>query len=247
MSALAKIFRRLRFKNKKTATATNLIRLRNVTKQYSDSIVALRGVNLTIHEGEFVFIVGDSGSGKSTLLKLLMKEEEPTAGKIDVFGYDLLSMKRRDIPYYRRTMGIVFQDFRIIENMTVFQNVAFAMRIAGAPLRKIKKRVSYVLSLFSIEDKANRFPRELSGGEKQRVGLARALANNPSLIVADEPTGNIDPSMSFDIINLLSQVNKKGTTVIVVTHDISVVEQFKFRTIEIINGKITKDIPKVED
>lgn len=242
MKSIGSLFSRIR--KKKEPTLTNFIRLKNVTKQYSNSTVALKGINLTIEEGEFVFIVGESGSGKSTLLKLLMKEEEPTAGKIDVFGYDLLSMKRKDIPFYRRTMGIVFQDFRIIENMTVFQNVAFAMRIAGASASKIKKRVPYVLSLFSIEDKADRFPRELSGGEKQRVGLARALANNPGLIVADEPTGNIDPSMSFEIISLLSQINQKGTTVIVVTHDISVVEQFKFRTIKILSGKIVEDIPK---
>lgn len=220
-----------------------MIRFRNVTKEYPSSVVALKGINLQINDGEFVFIVGSSGSGKSTLLKLIMKEEEVTAGKIDVFGYNLISMKKKQIPYYRRTMGIVFQDFRIIENMTVFENVEFAMRIAGAEKRQIRRRVPHVLSLFSLEDKADRYPRELSGGEKQRVGLARALVNKPNLIIADEPTGNIDPSMSFEIMDLLSQINKKGTTVIVVTHDISVVEKFSFRTIEIMNGEIIRDTP----
>lgn len=212
-----------------------------VNKKYSNSTLALRDVSLEIEEGEFVFIIGSSGSGKSTLLKLILKEEEISSGEISVFGTNLSSMKKRDIPYYRRTIGIVFQDFRIIENMTVFQNVEFPMRIVGASPRSIRKRVPYVLGLFSIEDKANCFPRELSGGEKQRVGVARALVNNPNLIIADEPTGNIDPSMSYEIMELLSEINKRGTTVIVVTHDLSVVEKFPFRVIEINNGVIRSD------
>ena len=213
----------------------------NVTKKYSNSTIALKDVSLSVNEGEFVFVIGASGSGKSTFLKLILKEEEITSGNINVFGTDINSMKKNEIPYYRRTMGIVFQDFRIIENMTVFQNVEFAMRVVGAPPREIRKRVPYVLSLFSIENKANSFPRELSGGEKQRVGIARALVNNPNLIIADEPTGNIDPSMSYEIIELLSEINKKGTTVIVVTHDLSVVEKFPFRIVELDNGVIQKD------
>ncbi len=212
-----------------------------VNKKYSNSTLALRDVSLEIEEGEFVFIIGSSGSGKSTLLKLILKEEEISSGEISVFGTNLSSMKKKDIPYYRRTIGIVFQDFRIIENMTVFQNVEFPMRIVGASPRSIRKRVPYVLGLFSIEDKANCFPRELSGGEKQRVGVARALVNNPNLIIADEPTGNIDPSMSYEIMELLSEINKRGTTVIVVTHDLSVVEKFPFRVIEINNGVIRSD------
>ena len=219
-----------------------MIKFQDVSKVYPNSVVALKNINLTIDSGEFVFIVGTSGSGKSTLLKLIMKEEEVTSGNLEVFGVNLVRMKKRNIPYYRRTMGIVFQDFRIIENMTVAENVEFAMRIAEASPRMIRKRVPYVLSLFSLEDKANRFPRELSGGEKQRVGLARALVNKPNLIIADEPTGNIDPSMSFEIIDLLSKVNKRGTTVIVVTHDLSVVEKFPFRVVEILNGEISRDI-----
>lgn len=214
---------------------------KSVTKKYSNSTVALKDVSLSINEGEFVFVIGASGSGKSTFLKLILKEEEITSGNINVFGTDINSMKKNEIPYYRRTMGIVFQDFRIIENMTVFQNVEFAMRVVGAPSREIRKRVPYVLSLFSIENKANSFPRELSGGEKQRVGIARALVNNPNLIIADEPTGNIDPSMSYEIIELLSEINKRGTTVIVVTHDLSVVEKFPFRIVELDNGVIQKD------
>lgn len=219
-----------------------MIKFQDVSKVYPNSVVALKNINLTIDSGEFVFIVGTSGSGKSTLLKLIMKEEEVTSGNLEVFGVNLVKMKKRNIPYYRRTMGIVFQDFRIIENMTVAENVEFAMRIAEASPRMIRKRVPYVLSLFPLEDKANRFPRELSGGEKQRVGLARALVNKPNLIIADEPTGNIDPSMSFEIIDLLSKVNKRGTTVIVVTHDLSVVEKFPFRVVEILNGEISRDI-----
>ena len=212
-----------------------------VTKKYSNSTVALKDVSLSISEGEFVFVIGSSGSGKSTFLKLILKEEEMTSGSINVFGTDICSMKKNEIPYYRRTMGVVFQDFRIIENMTVFQNVEFAMRVIGASSRDIRKRVPYVLSLFSIENKANSYPRELSGGEKQRVGIARALVNNPNLIIADEPTGNIDPSMSYEIMELLSEINKKGTTVIVVTHDLSVVEKFPFRIVELENGSIKKD------
>ena len=223
-----------------------MIRFRNVTKMYSNSVVVLRDLNLDIDTGEAVFVVGASGSGKSTFLKLITKEEEVTSGSIEVFGNDVVKMKKKDIPYYRRTMGIVFQDFRIIENMTVFQNVELAMRICRSSTSYIKKRVPYVLSLFSIEDKAYRYPCELSGGEKQRVGLARAIVNNPKLIIADEPTGNVDPSTSYEIIDLLSQINKRGTTVVVVTHDMSVIEKFpSFRVIEIGSHGIQRDSAKL--
>ena len=220
---------------------SNRIVLRDVNKSYSKNNLVLRDFSLTINEGEFAFFMGPSGSGKSTLLKLLLKEEEVSSGSINVFGTDLPSMKKRDIPYYRRAIGTVFQDFRLIEKMTVFQNVAFPMIIAEAKDREIRKRVPYVLGLFSIEDKANCYPRELSGGEKQRVGIARALVNNPNLIIADEPTGNIDPLMSYEIIELLSEINKRGTTVIVVTHDLSVVKKFPFRVVEVDNGIVRSD------
>lgn len=219
-----------------------MIEFRDVTKSYGNNCIALENFNLTISDGEFVFVVGPSGSGKSTFLKLLTKEEEPTSGNIIINSVNLSKMKKRQIPYLRRTMGIVFQDFRVIEKMTVFENVAFGMHVVGAKARDIRRRVPYVLSLVDLSDKARRKVSELSGGEKQRVGLARALVNNPSMIIADEPTGNIDPSMSYEIVELLSQINKCGTTVIMVTHDISIVKKFNFRVVEISKGKLTNDI-----
>lgn len=219
-----------------------MIEFRDVTKSYGNNCVALENFNLTVSDGEFVFVVGPSGSGKSTFLKLLTKEEESTSGNIFINSVNLSKMKKRQIPYLRRTMGIVFQDFRVIEKMTVFENVAFGMHVVGAKARDIRKRVPYVLSLVDLSDKARRKVSELSGGEKQRVGLARALVNNPSMIIADEPTGNIDPSMSYEIVELLSQINKCGTTVIMVTHDISIVKKFNFRVVEISKGKLTNDI-----
>jgi cell division transport system ATP-binding protein len=218
-----------------------VIEINKVCKIYGKDIVALDKINLCIKEGEFVFIVGASGSGKSTLLKLVLKEEEISSGSIFVSGRNLSGIKKRDLPYYRRTIGVVFQDFRLIEKMTVFENVAFAMRVVGAAERNIKRRVPYVLSLVSLEDKAKRFPCELSGGEKQRVGLARAIVNNPKVIIADEPTGNIDVSMSYEIVDLLSEINRRRTTVIVVTHDLTIVERFPFRVIELSHGKIRGD------
>ncbi|MDR1240310.1 MAG: cell division ATP-binding protein FtsE [Oscillospiraceae bacterium] len=218
-----------------------MIEINKVCKIYGKDIVALDKINLCIKEGEFVFIVGASGSGKSTLLKLVLKEEEISSGSIFVSGRNLSGIKKRDLPYYRRTIGVVFQDFRLIEKMTVFENVAFAMRVVGAAERNIKRRVPYVLSLVSLEDKAKRFPCELSGGEKQRVGLARAIVNNPKVIIADEPTGNIDVSMSYEIVDLLSEINRRRTTVIVVTHDLTIVERFPFRVIELSHGKIRGD------
>ncbi len=219
-----------------------MIEFRDVTKSYGNNCIALENFNLAVSDGEFVFVVGPSGSGKSTFLKLLTKEEEPTSGNIFINSVNLSKMKKRQIPYLRRTMGIVFQDFRVIEKMTVFENVAFGMHVVGAKARDIRKRVPYVLSLVDLSDKARRKVSELSGGEKQRVGLARALVNNPSMIIADEPTGNIDPSMSYEIVELLSQINKCGTTVIMVTHDISIVKKFNFRVVEISKGKLTNDI-----
>jgi cell division transport system ATP-binding protein len=218
-----------------------LIKMINVSKIYKKNIIALSNINLVINDGEFVFIVGVSGSGKSTLVKLILKEEEAGSGNIFVSNLNLSEMKKKDIPYYRRTIGMVFQDFRLIEKMTVFENVAFAVRILGLNIRVIKRRVSRVLNLVSLEDKADRYPYELSGGEKQRVGLARAIINDPSIIIADEPTGNVDPSMSYEIIELLAKINRTGTTVLTVTHDLSVVKKFPFRIIELYRGRIRAD------
>ncbi|BED92826.1 MAG: cell division ATP-binding protein FtsE [Candidatus Paraimprobicoccus trichonymphae] len=218
-----------------------MIKFENVTKLYNNSVLALDNLDINIHKNEFVFIVGSSGSGKSTFLKLTTKEEEPTSGNIFVNGRNITKMKYREVPYLRRKMGIVFQDFRLIDKMSVFENVAFGMNIIGASTKNINKRVPYILNLVGLKEKAKRRPNELSGGEKQRIGLARALVNNPSIIIADEPTGNIDPVMSFEIINLLSKINKFGTTIIVVTHDLSIVRQFPFRIIEISKGKVVND------
>jgi cell division transport system ATP-binding protein len=209
--------------------------------------MALDSLNIKVEKAEFIFIVGASGSGKSTLLKLITKEEEPTSGQIIINNVNITRMKKRDIPYLRRTIGLVFQDFRLIEKMTVFENVAFAMNIIGAGSRSINKRVPYVLNLVGLEDKARRKPSELSGGEKQRVGLARALVNNPSMILADEPTGNIDPALSYEIVDLLGKINKRGTTVLMVTHDISIVKQFPFRVVEISKGKVVDDTQNLSD
>lgn len=220
-----------------------MVEFRGVGKFYDNNSVALKNIDLNIKDGEFVFIVGPSGSGKSTLLKLISKEQDPTSGEIFIDGENITRLKKRKIPYLRRTMGIVFQDFRVIEKMTVFDNVAFAMHVVGAGSREISRRVPYVLNLVGLGDKARKKVSELSGGEKQRVGLARALVNNPRMILADEPTGNIDPGMSLEIVELLRQINKCGTTIIMVTHDISIVKHFNFRIVEIVNGEIVNDIP----
>lgn len=218
-----------------------MIELKGVSKTYDNGTVALKDINLTIQKGEFVFIVGASGTGKSTFLKLIIREEVPNAGEITVNGFKLSSMKKKNVPYFRRTMGIVFQDFRLIPKMTVFDNVAFAMRVTGATTRQIRKRVPYVLSQVGLTDKAHCLPKELSGGEQQRVGLARALVNNPDLLVADEPTGNIDPQLSFEIIELLNEINRKGTTILMVTHERDLANWFDRRTIEIRDGSIVSD------
>lgn len=218
-----------------------MVEFRNVSKTYDNGTEALRNVSLNIEKGEFVFVVGSSGSGKSTFLKLIMHEESPNSGEIIVNGRKLSKLRHRDVPYLRRTMGIVFQDFRLIDKMTVFENVAFAMHVVGASPRSIRKRVPYILSLVGLEDKARCYPNELSGGEQQRVGLARALVNNPSLIIADEPTGNIDPTLSYEIVDLLNEINRRGTTVIMVTHEHSLVKRFHRRVVEINNGCIAAD------
>ena len=217
-----------------------MIDLINVTKTYETGTHALNGIDMHIDDGEFVFLVGQSGSGKSTIIKLLTAELKPTSGSILVNGYKLESIKRSSVPYMRRTLGVIFQDFRLIENKTVYENVAFAMRVIGAPTREIKKRVPYVLELVGLENKARRLPNELSG-EQQRVAIARALINNPTMIIADEPTGNLDPARSFEIMLLLEQINALGTTVMVVTHEKSLVDRFTKRVVAINNGKVISD------
>lgn len=218
-----------------------MIHFKNVSKVYQTGTHALKNIDLDINKGDFVFIVGSSGAGKSTLLKLIMREEEATSGEITVNGFDLVNMKKKKVPYLRRTMGIVFQDFRLIEKMTVFNNVAFALRVIGMGEKSVKKRVEYILELVGLSEKADSKPNELSGGEQQRVGLARALVNNPELIIADEPTGNIDPELSYEIIDLLYEINKRGTTIIIVTHDHDMVKKFGGRILRISNGQITDD------
>lgn len=218
-----------------------MIEFKGVHKVYDNGVQALKDVNLRIEKGEFVFIVGESGAGKSTFLKLIMREALPTSGEVMVNGFRLSKLKRKEIPYMRRTMGIVFQDFRLIRNMTVFDNVAFAMRVIGASNREVHRRVPYVLSLVGLQDKMRSFPAELSGGEQQRVSLARALVNNPSMIIADEPTGNVDPEMSYEIMDLLNEINHRGTTVLVVTHAHDLVAKFNRRVIQISGGVVVSD------
>lgn len=218
-----------------------MIEFASVVKDYNGNSRALRGVSLQIDDGEFVFLVGPSGSGKSTIMKLISGELRPTSGYIHVNGYELDRIRRREIPYLRRTVGVIFQDFRLIENMTVYENVAFAMRVVGARRKEIKTRVPYVLKLVGLEGKAHRKPNEISGGEQQRLAIARALVNNPSTIIADEPTGNLDPARSLEIMRLLQEINKLGTTVVVVTHQHELVEQFNNRVIVINNGYVVGD------
>ena len=218
-----------------------MIEFKNVKKIYGNGTVALDGIDLKVKDGEFVFIVGSSGAGKSTLTKLLTREERITSGSILVDEFDLARMPERKIPYYRRRIGVVFQDFRLIEDMTVYENVAFAMEVVGEPKRIIKARVPNILKTVDLQDKAHCFPRELSGGEQQRVALARALANNPQTIIADEPTGNIDPKLSLEIMNLLIRINKKNKTVIVVTHEKQLVDYFNQRVVTIDNGVVVSD------
>ena len=218
-----------------------MIEFKNVSKVYNNGTEALRNLSLSIAKGEFVFIVGSSGAGKSTFLKLIMREEVPNSGEIVVNGRKLSTVRKRDVPYLRRTMGIVFQDFRLMDKMTVYDNVAFAMHIVGASDREIRKRVPYVLGLVGLEKKMDNHPAELSGGEQQRVGLARALVNNPSMIIADEPTGNVDPAMSYEIVELLTEINRRGTTVLMVTHEHDLVKRFPRRVIEIQGGTVVGD------
>ena len=218
-----------------------MITLENVSKSYAKGQPALNDVSLHIEKGEFVFIVGNSGSGKSTLIKLLLKELEPTSGTIVVNDHNLGKLKRRQIPKYRRGVGVVFQDFRLLKDRNVYENVAFAQRVIERPNRVIKKRVPEILTMVGLAEKYKSFPRELSGGEQQRVALARALVNRPNILLADEPTGNLDPKNSLDIMKLLEEINERGTTVLVVTHNREIVNSFKKRVITMRKGVIVSD------
>ena len=218
-----------------------MIEFIDVVKSYTVGNTALRGVSMQIEDGEFAFLVGPSGSGKSTILKLITGEIKPSSGSVHVNGYSLERIRRREVPYLRRTVGVVFQDFRLIHTKTVYDNVAFAMRVVGAREREIRERVPYVLELVGLDTKSRRHPTELSGGEQQRLAIARALVNNPSTIIADEPTGNLDPARSLEIMTLLQEINNLGTTVLVVTHDMKMVERFAKRVISIDDGLIVSD------
>lgn len=221
-----------------------MVEFRSVTKEYSNGTVALKNVSVNINKGEFAFIVGQSGSGKSTMLKLILKEEDPTSGEVFVNGYNVSALKRKEIPYLRRSLGAVFQDFRLLPNKTVYENVAFAMQITEAYPKEIRRQVPMSLALVGLSKKANVYPGQLSGGEQQRVALARALVNNPALLIADEPTGNLDPETSWEIMKLLSEVNCRGTTVIVATHEKGIVDAMKKRVIAIDKGCIVRDQEK---
>ena len=218
-----------------------MIQFTNVVKSYEQGNNALNGANLQVEDGEFCFLVGPSGSGKSTIIKLITGELKPTSGTVHVNGYSLERIRKREIPYLRRTVGVVFQDYRLIDKMTVYENVAFAMRVVGAKEKEIKERVPYVLELVGLEGKKNRHPNEMSGGEQQRLAIARALVNNPSTIIADEPTGNLDPERSFEIMSLLQEINNLGTTMLVVTHDHKLVEMFGKRVIALNEGLVVSD------
>lgn len=218
-----------------------MIRLKDVEKCYANGAKAINGISLEIEDGEFVFLVGPSGSGKSTIIKMLTGEIGPTAGRIMINGYNMTNISARQIPYMRRTIGVIFQDFRLLEKKNVYENMVFAMRAVGAPLGEIKRRIPYVLELVGLENKTRRLPGELSGGEQQRVAIARALVNNPETIIADEPTGNLDPERSFEIMSLLERINDLGTTMLVVTHEKDLVNRFSKRVIALEKGQIVSD------
>ena len=221
-----------------------MIEFRDVKKTYNTGTQAVKDANFKIEKGEFVFLVGTSGSGKSTLIKMILKEENPTSGKILINGRDITNLKPTKIPYLRRSMGVVFQDFRLLPDKTVYENVAFAMYVVNATPREIRRQVPIMLSLVGLSKKAKMYPNELSGGEQQRVALARALINNPSMLIADEPTGNLDPETAWDIMNLINEINMRGTTIVVATHAKDIVDQMKKRVIHIEKGEIVKDSKK---
>lgn len=218
-----------------------MIQFNNVSKVYNNNIFALSNVNVNIEKGEFVFLVGPSGAGKSTFIKILLKEVDVTSGSIIVNNTDITNLKRKSIPYYRRKIGVVFQDFRLIPTLNVYENVAFAMRVVEAPLKEIRKKVPVVLSLVGLANKYKAFPHELSGGEQQRISLARAIVNSPSILIADEPTGNLDPETSMDIMQTLNDISRAGTTVVMATHAKDIVDSMRKRVIAIEKGVIVRD------
>ena len=218
-----------------------MIRLKDVEMEYDNGTRAIQGIRLTIEDGEFVFLVGPSGSGKSTIIKLLTSEVEPSAGRIMINGFSVSNISGRQIPLMRRTLGVIFQDFRLIEKKTVYENLEFVMRAVGASPKEIKKRIPYVLNLVGLEQKSKSHPTELSGGEQQRVAIARALVNNPNTIIADEPTGNLDPERSLELMSLLVKINQLGTTVVVVTHEKDLVDRFGKRVVTIEAGRVVND------
>lgn len=218
-----------------------MIEFKNISKLYNNNVKALSDVSINIESGEFVFLVGPSGAGKSTFIKMILKEIEPTSGKVVVNNTDLSKLARNDVPYFRRKIGMVFQDFRLIPNLNVYENVAFAMKVVEATPKEIRRRVPMVLSLVGLSHKYKMFPNELSGGEQQRVSLARAIVNNPSLLIADEPTGNLDPETAKEIMDLLDDINKAGTTILMATHAKDIVDTMKKRVIAIEGGEIARD------
>ena len=221
-----------------------MIAIKDVSKKYPNGTVALDGINIDIHKGEFVFFVGASGAGKSTLVKLILKEENPTAGSMSIDGVMINTIKRRQIPYFRRKLGVVFQDFRLLPDKTVAENVAFAMHIVEASKREITRQVPRVLSIVGLGDKADVFPGQLSGGEQQRVSLARAIVNNPALLIADEPTGNLDPDTAWEIMKILKEINQRGTTVIMATHARDIVNYMRQRVVTLDGGRIVRDLER---
>ncbi|MBP3780851.1 MAG: cell division ATP-binding protein FtsE [Selenomonas sp.] len=218
-----------------------MIQMREVCKTYDTGVVALNHVSVDIQKGEFVFVVGPSGAGKSTFIKMLFREELPTEGRLLVNGHDVVEMDRSEVPYLRRELGVIFQDYRLLPDKTVFENVAFAMQVIEAPRRMMQRSVNSVLDVVGLRDKYRSFPSQLSGGEQQRVAIARAIVNNPSIVIADEPTGNLDPETSWDIMDIFKRINRAGTTIVMATHDRNIVDTMKKRVIAIEDGRIVRD------
>lgn len=223
-----------------------MIKFEHISKTYRQKIYALRDLNFKIADGEFVVMIGPSGAGKSTLIKLLICEEKPTRGHIYIVGKDIVNLKAREIPYYRRRIGVIFQDFKLLPKKNVYENIAFALEVVGAPGRRIRKKVDAVLDLVGLRERKKNFPDELSGGEKQRVAIARAVVNRPKLLIADEPTGNLDPKTSWDIISILEEINKRGTIILLATHNKDIVDKIRKRVIKIKNGRIVSDKEKAK-